>query len=40
MIEEKHKEIIDIAKEYMSSIKDNELNTAHMIDVVNYTKDF
>lgn len=39
MIEEKHKEIIDIAKDYMNSIKDNEHNTAHMIDVVNYTKE-
>ena len=38
-IENKHKDIIDIAKKYMSSIKDNEHNINHMIDVVNYTKE-
>lgn len=38
-IENKHKVIIDIAKNYMGSIKDNEHNINHMIDVVNYTKE-
>ena len=38
-IENKHQAIIDIAKNYMSSIKDNEHNINHMIDVVNYTKE-
>ena len=38
-IENKYKDIIDIAKKYMSSIKDNEHNINHMIDVVNYTKE-
>lgn len=38
-IENKHRNIIDIAKKYMGSIKDNEHNINHMIDVVNYTKE-
>ncbi len=38
-IESKHKEIIDIAKKYMMSIKDSEHDINHMNDVVNYTKE-
>ncbi len=38
-IENKHKDVIDIAKKYMNSIKDPEHNEKHMIDVVNYTKE-
>ena len=38
-IENKHKDIIDIAQKYMSSIIDNEHNINHMMDVVNYTKE-
>ncbi len=38
-IESKHKDLIDIAINYMKSIKDYEHNENHMIDVVNYTKE-
>lgn len=38
-IEEKHKVLIEKAKEYMNSIEDSEHNIKHMIDVVNYTKE-
>ncbi len=38
-IETKHKKIIDIAKNYMNMIKDNEHDINHMNDVVNYTKE-
>ena len=38
-IEAKHKKIIDIAKNYMNMIKDNEHDINHMNDVVNYTKE-
>lgn len=37
-IEEKYKELIDIAKEYMLTIKDSEHDINHMKDVVKYTK--
>lgn len=37
-IEEKYKKLIDIAKEYMLTIKDNEHDINHMNDVVKYTK--
>ena len=38
-IENKHKNIIDIAKSYMIKIKDNEHDINHMNDVVKYTKE-
>ncbi len=38
-IEEKHKKLISIAKDYMISIKDFEHNINHMNDVVCYTKE-
>lgn len=38
-IENRHKDVINIAKKYMISIKDNEHNMNHMLDVVNYTKE-
>lgn len=38
-IEIKHKKIIDIAKNYMNMIKDNEHDINHMNDVVCYTKE-
>ncbi len=38
-IENKHKELIDIAINYMKSIKDSEHNDHHMNDVVTYTKE-
>lgn len=38
-IEEKHKDLIEIAIKYMSSINDNEHNIMHVMDVVNYTKE-
>ena len=38
IIEEKNKKIIDIAKQYMKSITDQEHNIDHMSDVVFYTK--
>ncbi len=38
-IEIKHKKIIDVAKNYMNMIKDNEHDINHMYDVVNYTKE-
>ena len=38
-IEKKHKKIIDVAKNYMNMIKDNEHDINHMNDVVNYTKE-
>ena len=37
-IEEKYKNIIDIAKKHMKSISDYEHNINHMNDVVHYTK--
>ncbi len=37
-IEEKYKELIDVAKEYMLTIKDSEHDINHMNDVVKYTK--
>lgn len=37
--ENKYRELIEVAKEYMKSIKDNEHNTNHVNDVVNYTKE-
>ncbi len=39
LIEEKYKELIDIAKSYMNSINDYEHNMSHVVDVVNYTKE-
>lgn len=38
-IDVKYKDIIDIAKKYMISIKDNEHNINHVEDVINYTKE-
>lgn len=38
-IEKKHKNLIDVAKKYMSSIKDFEHDINHMNDVVFYTKE-
>lgn len=38
-IEKKHNRLIDIAREYMKSIKDYEHNINHMNDVVSYTKE-
>jgi HD superfamily phosphodiesterase len=37
-IENKYKDIIDIAKNYMTNIKDHEHDLNHMNDVVSYTK--
>lgn len=37
-IEEKYKDLIDIAKQYMSSINDCEHDINHMYDVVEYVK--
>lgn len=37
-IEEKYKDLINIAKEYMYTINDNEHDINHMNDVVEYTK--
>lgn len=37
-IENKHKDLINIAKEYMKTIKDAEHDINHMNDVVEYTK--
>ena len=38
-IEDKHKKIIEIAKEYMSSIDDYEHNLKHALDVVDFCKE-
>ena len=38
-IEKKHNILIEIAEEYMKSIKDYEHNINHMSDVVSYTKE-
>ena len=38
-IEDRHKKVIDIAKKYMNTIKDNEHDINHMNDVVKYTKE-
>lgn len=38
-IEDRYKKIIDIAKNYMNTIKDNEHDINHMNDVVKYTKE-
>ena len=38
-IENKHKKIINIAKDYMITIGDSEHDINHMNDVVNYTKE-
>lgn len=38
VIEEKHKRLIDIAKDYMNQIEDSEHDMAHVRDVVEYTK--
>ena len=38
-IEYRHKKVIDIAKNYMNTIKDNEHDINHMNDVVKYTKE-
>lgn len=38
-IENKHKQIIDLAKKYMESINDSEHDINHMNDVVGYTKE-
>jgi len=37
-IENKHKDLINIAKEYMNTINDREHDINHMNDVVEYTK--
>ena len=36
-IEEKYKDLINIAKEYMYTINDNEHDINHMNDVLEYT---
>lgn len=38
IIEEKYKDLIDVAKRYMSTINDREHDINHMKDVVEYTK--
>ena len=38
-IEQKYNKLIEIAREYMKSIKDYEHNINHMNDVVSYTKE-
>ena len=38
-IEEKNKELIDIAKKYMSKVEDPKHSTIHMESVVKYVKE-
>ena len=37
-IEEKYRDLIEIAVNYMSKSSDKEHDVIHMLDVVNYTK--